>query len=207
MKAKLEELGGKPIQQLRIKEGGRYCFAEYGNVGNTAHALRSLMTSSWRGCDLRPEIAMTQREGGGMTEVQRSSRTLYLKNISPDLTEEKMKQMFTRFGSLIRCTIPKKTDKETNYAFVEYIEPSAAEQAFKAIQDNEVFSDPECPVHVEFSKKDPTRRRLRSRVERPRRTPPFPSEEDLRKNLSFIPAFDRWTGRYVLLSPKAFKGE
>jgi len=205
VKAKLEELGATPIQQLRIKinsEGARYCFAEYANIPDTAQALRNLKTSSWRGCDLRPELAMTQ-EGGGMQE---QSRTLYLKNIDPGLTEEKMKQMFSKFGELVRCTIPKTAEVLANYAFVEFVEPSAAEDAYRAVQEDEVFA--ENRVHVEFSRQNPTRRRRRfSGSRQSSQKPAFPCDAELRKHLSFIPAFDRWTGRYVLLAPKSFKSD
>jgi len=228
LKAKIEELGHRDVHELRIK--GRYCFAEYTSLRHAQDALRALKGQMYRGSIIRPQLAMSNPDKDNFSDL---GRTLYVKNIAPGVTEEMLKAKFERFGTTIRCNIihHRVTGEAKDYAFVEFEEQAAADEAFKQMHKYEMEDR---KLHVEYSKTAPGGSRSRrddhrpmrgfgrgGRSDRSRRDRSDRGRSDRRRSSSgffesirangkpagqddrirMIPAYDRYTGRYVVLAP------
>ncbi|KAK2960510.1 putative nucleotide/nucleic acid binding protein [Blattamonas nauphoetae] len=112
-----------------------------------------------------PEGVLVKKEGTSVEEVVQASdeikegRTLHLKGLGFDVTEERLKQELKQFGGkVVSASIPTRRKKKggqelvlsMGFAFVEYARVDDAVNAFTKMKDG--FKIDERPIKVDFSR-------------------------------------------------------
>ncbi|GIX74032.1 hypothetical protein CEXT_647062, partial [Caerostris extrusa] len=98
-----------------------FCFLEYESHKAASLAKRKLGTGRTKvwGCDIIVDWADPQEE----PDQETMSKILYARNLTADLTEEKLKEMFEEFGKIERVK------KIKDYAFIHFAERDSAVSA------------------------------------------------------------------------------
>ncbi|OWP03673.1 hypothetical protein B2J93_2185 [Marssonina coronariae] len=83
-------------------------------------------------------------------EVKPPENVLFVCKLNPVTTDEDLELIFSRFGTILSCEVirDKRTNDSLQYAFIEYEEQSACEQAYFKMQG--VLID-DHRIHVDFS--------------------------------------------------------
>ncbi|GIX86366.1 heterogeneous nuclear ribonucleoprotein R [Caerostris darwini] len=100
-----------------------FCFLEYESHKAASLAKRKLGTGRTKvwGCDIIVDWADPQEEPD--QETMSKVKVLYARNLTADLTEEKLKEMFEEFGKIERVK------KIKDYAFIHFAERDSAVKA------------------------------------------------------------------------------
>ncbi|GFS43962.1 heterogeneous nuclear ribonucleoprotein Q [Trichonephila inaurata madagascariensis] len=104
-----------------------FCFLEYESHKAASLAKRKLGTGRTKvwGCDIIVDWADPQEEPD--QETMSKVKVLYARNLTSELTEEKLKEMFEEFGKVDRVK------KIKDYAFIHFAERDAAVKAMDEV--------------------------------------------------------------------------
>jgi len=81
----------------------------------------------------------------------RDGASLLIRNINPDTDEEKIRELFSGFGELKDCYLPRDyhTKERRGFGFVEYTDDRDAEDSVKEMNGKEIDGN---PISVEWAK-------------------------------------------------------
>ncbi|KAL9893328.1 synaptotagmin binding cytoplasmic RNA interacting protein isoform 1-T6 [Glossina fuscipes fuscipes] len=116
------------------KKNRGFCFLEYESHKAASLAKRRLGTGRTKvwGCDIIVDWADPQEEPDEQTMSK--VKVLYVRNLTQDVTEEKLKEQFEQYGKVERVK------KIKDYAFVHFEDRDSAVVAMKALNGKEVGS-------------------------------------------------------------------
>ncbi|XP_026672057.1 heterogeneous nuclear ribonucleoprotein Q isoform X6 [Ceratina calcarata] len=122
------------------KKNRGFCFLEYESHKAASLAKRRLSTGRIKvwGCDIIVDWADPQEEPDEQTMSK--VRVLYVKNLTQDCSEEKLKESFEQFGNVERVK------KIKDYAFVHFEERDNAVKAMNELNGKEIGGS-----HIEVS--------------------------------------------------------
>ncbi|XP_054165897.1 heterogeneous nuclear ribonucleoprotein R-like [Oppia nitens] len=108
------------------KKNRGFCFLEYESHKSASLAKRKLSTARTKvwGCDILVDWADPQEEPD--EETMSKVKVLYVRNLTSDVTEEQLKQLFEEYGTIERVK------KIKDYAFVHFEDRN---QALKAMNN------------------------------------------------------------------------
>ncbi|UYV77199.1 HNRNPR [Cordylochernes scorpioides] len=114
------------------KKNRGFCFLEYESHKAASLAKRRLSTGRIKvwGCDIIVDWADPQEEPD--EETMAKVKVLYAKNLTSEITEEKLKEMFEMFGKVERVK------KIKDYAFIHFEERDNALAAMDALHGREM---------------------------------------------------------------------
>nr|XP_012138239.1 PREDICTED: heterogeneous nuclear ribonucleoprotein Q isoform X5 [Megachile rotundata] len=122
------------------KKNRGFCFLEYESHKAASLAKRRLSTGRIKvwGCDIIVDWADPQEEPDEQTMSK--VRVLYVKNLTQDCSEEKLKEVFEQYGNIERVK------KIKDYAFVHFEERDNAVKAMNELNGKEIGGS-----HIEVS--------------------------------------------------------
>lgn len=122
------------------KKNRGFCFLEYESHKAASLAKRRLSTGRIKvwGCDIIVDWADPQEEPDEQTMSK--VRVLYVKNLTQDCSEEKLKESFEQYGNIERVK------KIKDYAFVHFEERDNAVKAMNELNGKEIGGS-----HIEVS--------------------------------------------------------
>lgn len=149
LKTILERECGKKILSLRTK--GKFAFCEFLNFESTQAALQRLPGVTYRGRELRIQLANSDPANDGQEERNDElKRTLFIRNISPKVGENELRSKFEKFGPIIRCEIIRdKQGEQKEYGFIGFKEKNAADTAYRDMHRAQISG---YEISVEFAK-------------------------------------------------------
>ncbi|XP_037808119.1 heterogeneous nuclear ribonucleoprotein Q [Lucilia sericata] len=114
------------------KKNRGFCFLEYESHKAASLAKRRLGTGRTKvwGCDIIVDWADPQEEPDEQTMSK--VKVLYVRNLTQDVTEEKLKEQFEQYGKVERVK------KIKDYAFVHFEDRDSAVVAMRALNGKEV---------------------------------------------------------------------
>lgn len=120
-----------------------FCFLEYESHKSASLAKRKLGTGRVKvwGCDIIVDWADPQEEPD--EETMSKVKVLYARNLTADVTEDKLKEMFEEFGKVERVK------KIKDYAFVHFAERDSAVKAMEDLNGKNVSG---APMEVSLAK-------------------------------------------------------
>ncbi|XP_064473329.1 heterogeneous nuclear ribonucleoprotein R-like isoform X3 [Ornithodoros turicata] len=126
------------------KKNRGFCFLEYESHKAASLAKRRLSTGRIKvwSCDIIVDWADPQEEPD--EETMAKVKVLYVRNLTADVTEEKLKELFEAEGGKVE-----RVKKIKDYAFVHFEERDAAVKAMQALQGREVGG---APMEVSLAK-------------------------------------------------------
>ncbi|RWS15544.1 heterogeneous nuclear ribonucleoprotein Q-like isoform X3 [Dinothrombium tinctorium] len=140
------------------KRNRGFCFLEYESHKAASLAKRKLSsgrTKVW-GCDILVDWADPQEEPD--QETMSKVKVLYVRNLVADVTEEQLREMFEKYGTVERVK------KIKDYAFVHFDDRDNALKAMNELNGKEING-----VHIEISlAKPPSDRKKKEEVLRNR---------------------------------------
>uniref|UniRef100_A0A1B6GGE8 RRM domain-containing protein n=2 Tax=Cuerna arida TaxID=1464854 RepID=A0A1B6GGE8_9HEMI len=115
------------------KKNRGFCFLEYESHKAASLAKRRLGTGRIKvwGCDIIVDWADPQEEPD--SETMSKVKVLYVRNLTQDCTEEKLKEAFEVFGTVERVK------KIKDYAFIHFEDRDAAVAAMDALNGKDMF--------------------------------------------------------------------
>lgn len=141
------------------KKNRGFCFLEYDSHKAASLAKRRLSTGRIKvwGCDIIMDWAdpMEEPDSDTMSKV----KVLYVRNLTQDVTEEKLKEAFEEFGGKVE-----RVKKIRDYAFVHFEE---RDDALKALEKNNARELGGAPMEVSLAK-PPSDKKKREEVLRNR---------------------------------------
>lgn len=125
------------------KKNRGFCFLEYDSHKAASLAKRRLSTGRIKvwGCDIIVDWADPQEEPD--EETMSKVKVLYARNLTAEVTEDKLKEMFETFGKVDRVK------KIKDYAFVHFDDREHAIKAMSALNGKEVGG---APIQVSLAK-------------------------------------------------------
>ncbi|XP_008555301.1 heterogeneous nuclear ribonucleoprotein R isoform X3 [Microplitis demolitor] len=122
------------------KKNRGFCFLEYESHKAASLAKRRLSTGRIKvwGCDIIVDWADPQEEPDEQTMAK--VRVLYVRNLTQDCTEEKLKECFEQYGKIDRVK------KIKDYAFVHFEDRDNAVKAMRELNGKEI-----CGSHIEVA--------------------------------------------------------
>ncbi|KAK0072567.1 hypothetical protein PV325_011164, partial [Microctonus aethiopoides] len=114
------------------KKNRGFCFLEYESHKSASLAKRRLSTGRIKvwGCDIIVDWADPQEEPDEQTMAK--VRVLYVRNLTQDCSEEKIKECFEQFGKIDRVK------KIKDYAFVHFEDRDNAVKAMRELHGKEI---------------------------------------------------------------------
>lgn len=114
------------------KKNRGFCFLEYESHKTASLAKRRLGTGRIKvwGCDIIVDWADPQEEPD--EQIMNKVKVLYVRNLTQDTTEERLKERFEAFGRIERVK------KIKDYAFVHFEDRDCAVQAMKELDGKEM---------------------------------------------------------------------
>lgn len=140
------------------KRNRGFCFLEYESHKAASLAKRKLSTARTKvwGCDILVDWADPQEEPD--EETMSKVKVLYVRNLTSEVTEEQLKQLFEEYGSIERVK------KIKDYAFVHFEDRNLALKAMNNLNGRDVGG-----AHIEVSlAKPPSDRKKKEEVLRNR---------------------------------------
>jgi len=216
----VEDRCGKRILSTRLK--GRYAFCEFNNFEHTQCALQKLPGLIFQGGELRVQLANSTRAEEDVMSKENLKRTLFIRNVSTDVSERHLRQHFKVFGEMTRCEIIRdRAGEQREYGFIAFRDRYATDQAYREMHKKMIGGK---EITVEYAKsKEYSKERVRSRrQERSRsressRTSRRRESDSGRRHVSRLEiddvlargwpllAYDTTVGRMVLLSSDSKK--
>uniref|UniRef100_A0A7E4VS67 Polyadenylate-binding protein n=1 Tax=Panagrellus redivivus TaxID=6233 RepID=A0A7E4VS67_PANRE len=87
-------------------------------------------------------VGKFQSSGARMSELGDGARrftNVFVKNFNEELDEEKLKELFGKYGEITSCTVTRdENDKSRGFGFVAFSTPEAAEAAVEALNEYEL---------------------------------------------------------------------
>ncbi|XP_058800636.1 heterogeneous nuclear ribonucleoprotein R-like isoform X7 [Phymastichus coffea] len=122
------------------KKNRGFCFLEYESHKAASLAKRRLGTGRMKvwGCDIIVDWADPQEEPDEQTMSK--VRVLYVRNLTQDCSEEKLKEVFEQYGKIERVK------KIKDYAFVHFEDRDCAVKAMRELNNREISGS-----HIEVS--------------------------------------------------------
>ncbi|XP_057338222.1 heterogeneous nuclear ribonucleoprotein R isoform X8 [Microplitis mediator] len=122
------------------KKNRGFCFLEYESHKAASLAKRRLSTGRIKvwGCDIIVDWADPQEEPDEQTMAK--VRVLYVRNLTQDCSEEKLKECFEQYGKIDRVK------KIKDYAFVHFEDRDNAVKAMRELNGKEI-----CGSHIEVA--------------------------------------------------------
>ncbi|XP_022655415.1 heterogeneous nuclear ribonucleoprotein Q-like isoform X2 [Varroa destructor] len=141
------------------KKNRGFCFLEYESHKAASLAKRRLSTGRIKvwGCDIIVDWADPQEEPD--SETMSKVKVLYVRNLTQDVSEEKLKEAFEEFGGKVE-----RVKKIRDYAFVHFEE---RDEALKALENNNGREMGGAPMEVSLAK-PPSDKKKREEVLRNR---------------------------------------
>ena len=140
------------------KRNRGFCFLEYESHKAASLAKRKLSTARTKvwGCDILVDWADPQEEPD--EETMSKVKVLYVRNLTSEVTEEQLKQLFEEYGSIERVK------KIKDYAFVHFEDRNLALKAMNNLNGRDLGG-----AHIEVSlAKPPSDRKKKEEVLRNR---------------------------------------
>jgi len=126
------------------KKNRGFCFLEYESHKAASLAKRRLSTGRIKvwGCDIIVDWADPQEEPD--SETMSKVKVLYVRNLTQEVTEEKLKEVFEEFGGKVE-----RVKKIRDYAFVHFED---RDDALKALDKNNAREVGGAPMEVSLAK-------------------------------------------------------
>ncbi|XP_018495516.2 heterogeneous nuclear ribonucleoprotein Q [Galendromus occidentalis] len=126
------------------KKNRGFCFLEYESHKAASLAKRRLSTGRIKvwGCDIIVDWADPQEEPD--SETMSKVKVLYVRNLTQEVTEEKLKEVFEEFGGRVE-----RVKKIRDYAFVHFED---REDALRALEKNNNREAGGAPMEVSLAK-------------------------------------------------------
>lgn len=124
---------------LTINVKSRFAFVVYPTFEQARDAIQTLSAQKFEGSALAVEFSddlVSKRD----QRIPGESKTIYVRNIPSDITEDKLKGVFREFGQINRITINsnKMRSPASAFAFIEFDELKSAKKALKSKNDTEL---------------------------------------------------------------------
>ncbi|KAI1882620.1 hypothetical protein AGOR_G00236760 [Albula goreensis] len=127
-----------------------YAFVEFGTVEDATEALESLNSTEVEGRPIRLEYSRstTPKTGGSGAPAQASLKTLYVKGLSQNTTEETLRDAFE--GAVAaRVARHKDTGSSKGFGFVDFDSEESCGKAKQSMEDCEIDG---CQVKLDFAR-------------------------------------------------------
>ncbi|KAJ1924290.1 Splicing factor [Tieghemiomyces parasiticus] len=131
-----------PIRQVRLPAAGRgkarrFAYVEFDDATAACRAVTTLDGQPWPGTTLALSVAISDTRRAKATPPAvvpklRDPRVLVVGNLTPAVTPDQIREMFSSFGTLVDVRFPG-GDNSRGFAFVEYSEAAAATRAIATL--------------------------------------------------------------------------
>ncbi len=124
---KVEEVEGRHTSILKLKVAKEAMGKVIGKKGATAQAMQDILRAASAKAKRRTVLEIL--------ELRRTQMNIYVGNLPFDLTEDELRELFNKIGTVTAVTIIKdrNTSRSKGFGFVVMPEQSEAEQAVKKL--------------------------------------------------------------------------
>lgn len=141
----------------RKREGGKsdgkwlsmgYGFVEYKNAGDCEKAIKSLQSKQVDGHNIQLKLSNKKNSEENSSAGKRKrdegakkvSTKIIVKNLAFEATAKDIRELFSTFGQIKRCRVPRKFDgSHRGFAFVDFVTLQEAQNAFEALSGSHLY--------------------------------------------------------------------
>jgi polyadenylate-binding protein len=152
------------VAQNAKKESLGYGFVHYESGESAEQAINMVNGKVISGQKVTVQPFRSRKERGAPSSTTVFTN-LYVKNLSEDITKEKLEEMFSKYGAVTSLMLPcDEEDKPKGFGFINYDEPEAAAAAVEELNGQEVAPGKKLFVG-RAQKKEEREKALRERFE------------------------------------------
>ena len=135
-----------------------YGYINYYNLDSAEKAIAGLNKTTFKDSVLEVEHFQKKNE---RLQIPQENSSIYIKNI-PDkyTTDEKIKELFSKYGKIVFGKLFKETTNDRFYAIIVYAEPQSANKAKEEMDGKKLDEKDEVGFYVDFLQKKSERKRM-----------------------------------------------
>ena len=121
----------------------RFGYVEYADPAAATKAIESLNQQVFEGRRLTVQYTLRKERSvpSGMTSRNTPSKTLFIGNMSFEMTDKDLNDLFRKIKNVIdvRVAIDRRTGQPRGFAHADFVDVASASKAFEILQSKEIY--------------------------------------------------------------------